>query len=142
MKMIQNRQGRMVPELWASRDEHYRIKDNLMIGSDDFGSVILAALYYREPLSVVRMSDGEDELLLYCKSRPAEELVPNRQFPMDWQKRLGFNILEALSPATIKKLRDLSLVIADENHIRTTNEGRLLLNSITSELLTNFASHN
>jgi oxygen-independent coproporphyrinogen-3 oxidase len=60
----------------------------------------------------------------------------------DWETRLGFNIRDALSPATLRKLRDMSLITADDRHIAATKQGRLLLNSITRELLTHFAAHN
>ena len=47
------------------------------------------------------------------------------------------NLREFISPSAIKKLSDLSLIIADNEGIRTTPEGRLLLNSVVSELVIN-----
>ena len=40
-----------------------------------------------------------------------------------------------ISPTAIKKLSDLSLIIADDKGIRTSLEGRLLLNSVVSEMV-------
>jgi oxygen-independent coproporphyrinogen-3 oxidase len=53
----------------------------------------------------------------------------------DWQRRLGLDMFAALPRAAVDKLQGLSLITADKNHVKTTGKGRLLLNSITKELL-------
>ncbi|HEU5046621.1 MAG TPA: radical SAM family heme chaperone HemW [Rickettsiales bacterium] len=52
-----------------------------------------------------------------------------------WQERTGLDLHAALSPVAIQRLQTAGLVEADAQRIRTTPEGRLLLNSVTRELL-------
>jgi oxygen-independent coproporphyrinogen-3 oxidase len=53
----------------------------------------------------------------------------------DWQARAGIALQQVVSQRAVKKLQSRSLIIADGEHIRATAQGRLLLNSITRELL-------
>lgn len=53
----------------------------------------------------------------------------------EWQKQLGVDLRTVLPEVVVGKLQGLSLVDADENSIKVTKNGRLLLNRITKELL-------
>lgn len=87
MQMTKDRRGRPVPVLWESKAESDRIRRDVTIGTDDFAEMVTAALEKNERLAVVRMSDGEDEIILYCKSHtPSAKL---EIFERDWRVRLG-----------------------------------------------------
>jgi putative oxygen-independent coproporphyrinogen III oxidase len=53
----------------------------------------------------------------------------------DWQNRLGIDIKSKLSQNAIDKLCKINLLEADENSIKTSLQGKILLNSIIKELL-------
>ena len=53
----------------------------------------------------------------------------------DWQQRTGVELQNMFSQAAVRKLEKGALIVADDDHIRATPHGRLLLNSITKELL-------
>ena len=53
----------------------------------------------------------------------------------DWQNRLGIDIQKMLSRKVLDNLTRHSLLISDVDHIQTTPQGRLVLNSILKELL-------
>lgn len=52
-----------------------------------------------------------------------------------WQKQMGMDLRNVMQQSAIDKLCGQSMVMADENHIKVTKQGRLLLNMITKELL-------
>lgn len=52
-----------------------------------------------------------------------------------WEKNTGVDVRSALSPDAVNKLGRLSLIKSDDAHIETTRKGRLLLNTVTRELL-------
>lgn len=59
-------------------------------GSDYLADeVIPAALQARQPLSIVRMSDGEEKIFAYSKSHP--DTAPMLQFSEEWRKRFGID---------------------------------------------------
>lgn len=53
----------------------------------------------------------------------------------DWQHRTGLDIRPSVNHVAVRQLKDEGFVIADENHIRITARGALVLNSITGRLL-------
>jgi len=53
----------------------------------------------------------------------------------EWQKQMGADLRKAIPETAIDKLREQTLIEADENHIKATRKGRLLLNRVTGELL-------
>lgn len=57
-------------------------------GSDYLADEIIPqALYARQPLSIVRMSDGEEKIFSYCKAHP--DTAPMLQFSQEWRNRFG-----------------------------------------------------
>ena len=50
---------------------------------------VIAALEIRQPLSVVRMSDGEEKILSYCKRML--QTMPVLQFEKEWRVRFGID---------------------------------------------------
>lgn len=81
-----NRQGRNVPDEWESAAEHERIRKTI-IWPGEFGEIVAQALTDYRPLSAVRMSDGEDEVLLYCQSHLTTETM--LRFPREWNDKFG-----------------------------------------------------
>jgi oxygen-independent coproporphyrinogen-3 oxidase len=53
----------------------------------------------------------------------------------DWQARTGLDVKAALAAEALSRLQKQGMLVADDAHMETTAEGRLLLNRITSELL-------
>src|SRR5690242_11141954 len=58
-----------------------------VLSSDELFSVVLRALQEAKPLSIVRMSDGEEKILRYCKAHKPSE--PMTQFGPEWGRRFG-----------------------------------------------------
>lgn len=53
----------------------------------------------------------------------------------EWEEHTGIDVRSALDAGAIDKLCGLSLITSDNSHIKATREGRLLLNTVTKELL-------
>ena len=87
MRMVVNRQGRQVPWEWANRAEHERIWRDQTIKTDEFAKIVDETLMALEPLSAVRMSDGEDDIIYFCATHRHDELM--RCFPDEWNERFG-----------------------------------------------------
>lgn len=87
LEMTIDRRGRPVPVLWESKEESDRIRRDITIGTDEFAVMVTEALERKTPLSVVRMADGEDEIILYCKARAPEDLM--EIYIETWRTRLG-----------------------------------------------------
>jgi oxygen-independent coproporphyrinogen-3 oxidase len=57
----------------------------------------------------------------------------------DWQVRTGMGLREVLPQSQVDRLRSQGMLVADEQHITVTPQGRLLLNTITKALLADSA---
>lgn len=58
-----------------------------MVGSNLLAEYVTDALVHGKSLSVVRMSDGEEKILTYCKEHPAA--APMLQFTDTWRNKYG-----------------------------------------------------